>query len=345
MPKPSRRAGARVPRCHVRVPGLGRTLCPGGRLVYALDSTAGQPHPTQAPPPHRAAVAPSPQEMERELKHKGKTEETQQVERYKQLLLKQRDIMIALTARLNERDEQILTLQEELEAYDKYQRNLEDQLDDLTARYIAAKKRVLELVSRLGSVYPASLLRCVAPAYDISAPTAAAKLASPTLRTHDPSVALTRPLANPSIGASPVSQEGGRKREDDNAGPRQSEDMSARRAPSRAAGMVPGAVEVEDVEQFGGAGSGSGRERDWEAQRAVEAEIERLRRENGQMRGLLEGRGDAAMGRLDSLEKEREALKTILEQRMKTLVDDMHGTLKGLPQVKAYVALSTALLG
>ncbi len=35
---------------------------------------------------------------------------TAQVDRYKQLLLKQRDIMIALTARLNERDEQILTL-------------------------------------------------------------------------------------------------------------------------------------------------------------------------------------------------------------------------------------------
>ena len=34
-----------------------------------------------------------------------------QVDRYKQLLLKQRDIMIALTARLNERDEQINSLQ------------------------------------------------------------------------------------------------------------------------------------------------------------------------------------------------------------------------------------------
>jgi hypothetical protein len=34
-----------------------------------------------------------------------------QVDKYKSLLLKQRDIMIALTARLNERDEQILTLQ------------------------------------------------------------------------------------------------------------------------------------------------------------------------------------------------------------------------------------------
>jgi hypothetical protein len=38
-------------------------------------------------------------------------EEKAQVERYKQLLLKQRDIMIALTQRLNERDEQIMALQ------------------------------------------------------------------------------------------------------------------------------------------------------------------------------------------------------------------------------------------
>ena len=35
-------------------------------------------------------------------------EEKAQVDRYKQLLLKQRDIMIALTQRLVERDEQIM---------------------------------------------------------------------------------------------------------------------------------------------------------------------------------------------------------------------------------------------
>jgi hypothetical protein len=44
-----------------------------------------------------------------------------QVDRYKIVLLKQRDIMIALTARLNERDEQLLALQEELQAYDSHQ--------------------------------------------------------------------------------------------------------------------------------------------------------------------------------------------------------------------------------
>lgn len=52
-------------------------------------------------------------------------EDKQQVDRYKQLLLKQRDIMIALTSRLNERDETIIQLQEELEAYDRINRETE----------------------------------------------------------------------------------------------------------------------------------------------------------------------------------------------------------------------------
>ena len=38
-------------------------------------------------------------------------EEKAQTHRYKQLLLKQRDIMIQLTARLNERDQSIIALQ------------------------------------------------------------------------------------------------------------------------------------------------------------------------------------------------------------------------------------------
>lgn len=45
-----------------------------------------------------------------------------QADRYRELLLKQRDIMTALTGRLNERDEQLLRLQEELEAYDSHQK-------------------------------------------------------------------------------------------------------------------------------------------------------------------------------------------------------------------------------
>lgn len=56
------------------------------------------------------------------------------MDRYKQLLLKQRDIMIALTTRLNERDETIIQLQEELDAYDRIHKETEDMLDTRNAR-------------------------------------------------------------------------------------------------------------------------------------------------------------------------------------------------------------------
>jgi kinesin family protein 3/17 len=56
-------------------------------------------------------------------------EEKAQIEKYKQLLLKQRDIMIALTNKLNERDEIIVQLQEEIDAYDKINKEQEELLD------------------------------------------------------------------------------------------------------------------------------------------------------------------------------------------------------------------------
>ena len=61
-----------------------------------------------------------------------------QVGRYKAVLLKQRDIMIALTARLNERDETIIRMQEELKAYDGEYRRVEDALDAKRASVLAA---------------------------------------------------------------------------------------------------------------------------------------------------------------------------------------------------------------
>ena len=64
-------------------------------------------------------------EKERQQLEEDKVE----VERYKQLLLKQRDIMIALTTKLNERDETIVQLQEEIEAYDKINHQQEDLLE------------------------------------------------------------------------------------------------------------------------------------------------------------------------------------------------------------------------
>eukprot|EP01083_Nonionella_stella_P060713 158409_1 len=59
-----------------------------------------------------------------------------QVERYKELLLKQRDIMIQLTSRLNNRDQSILALQEELDAYDDQQTMMENVLDQKTVKLI-----------------------------------------------------------------------------------------------------------------------------------------------------------------------------------------------------------------
>lgn len=72
-------------------------------------------------------------------------EEKAQVDRYKQLLLKQRDIMIALTQRLVERDEQIVSLQDELDAYDKHHKELEEKLDEKTALLIKFQRIAMEV--------------------------------------------------------------------------------------------------------------------------------------------------------------------------------------------------------
>lgn len=56
-------------------------------------------------------------------------EDKAQVEHYKKFLLQLRDIMIALTTRLNERNETIDQLQEEIDAYDKINKDLEDNIN------------------------------------------------------------------------------------------------------------------------------------------------------------------------------------------------------------------------
>mmetsp|Transcript_62364 Transcript_62364/g.167305 ORF Transcript_62364/g.167305 Transcript_62364/m.167305 type:complete len:591 (-) Transcript_62364:39-1811(-) len=82
------------------------------------------------------------EELERE--RQVLEEDKSQVDRYKNLLLKQRDIMIALTARVNERDETIARLQEELDAYDTNQRRMEDALDQKTAALISLQRLAME---------------------------------------------------------------------------------------------------------------------------------------------------------------------------------------------------------
>ena len=79
-------------------------------------------------------------------------EDKAQVDRYKQLLLKQRDIMIQLTVRLNERDQSILQLQGELEEYEKQQRILEDGVDQKTAALLTLQKLAIELQNHQGDL-------------------------------------------------------------------------------------------------------------------------------------------------------------------------------------------------
>ena len=67
------------------------------------------------------------------------------MDRYKQLLLKQRDIMIALTSRLNERDETIIQLQEELDAYDRIHRETEQVIEAKHNRIMQLEEYVREV--------------------------------------------------------------------------------------------------------------------------------------------------------------------------------------------------------
>eukprot|EP00736_Rhodelphis_marinus_P008000 Rmarinus@m.7700 len=79
------------------------------------------------------------QELERE--RQTIEEDKAQVSRYKQLLVKQRDIMIALTARL---DETVAALQEERSAHERQQAELEDIIDEKSAELIRLKKKIME---------------------------------------------------------------------------------------------------------------------------------------------------------------------------------------------------------
>lgn len=82
--------------------------------------------------------------VELEAERQGAEADLAQVPRYKALLLKQRDIMIALTERLQERDERILALQDDLGASDAAAKRLQDELDQRSAELIALRKAAVE---------------------------------------------------------------------------------------------------------------------------------------------------------------------------------------------------------
>ncbi|CBZ27771.1 putative kinesin [Leishmania mexicana MHOM/GT/2001/U1103] len=78
--------------------------------------------------------------LELDRERQAVEEDKEQVERYKHLLLKQRDIMLSLTTRLNDRDETILLLQEEVDAYDQHVQALEEELKLLTRQGNAGRR-------------------------------------------------------------------------------------------------------------------------------------------------------------------------------------------------------------
>ena len=63
-----------------------------------------------------------------------------------ELLLKQRDIMLALTHRLRDRDERILQLEEDLAAAEAAAVRAEDALDARTAETLALRKAAITQV-------------------------------------------------------------------------------------------------------------------------------------------------------------------------------------------------------
>jgi hypothetical protein len=110
----------------------------GGSGAHVQDSPAFR----QAISAHRDALRQEYQQRMDEVDREREQIELHktQVDRYKQLLLKQRDIMVALTQRLNERDEQIVALQDELDETEKRHAETQEHLDKKTADLIHAHK-------------------------------------------------------------------------------------------------------------------------------------------------------------------------------------------------------------
>eukprot|EP00890_Picochlorum_soloecismus_P003968 jgi/Picsp_1/4572/NSC_01942-R1_protein len=83
--------------------------------------------------------------FELEEERRAVAEDKAATERLKGLLLKQRDVMVALTKRLGERDKEVLELQSKLEATEKKLKDAEDALDNRTAQLISIRKRLASI--------------------------------------------------------------------------------------------------------------------------------------------------------------------------------------------------------
>ena len=200
-----------------------------------------------------------------------------QVDKYKSLLLKQRDIMIALTARLNERDEQILTLQEELEAYDSHQRKLEDKADRSHNALLQLRGTLVRLLDQHKDGISAPAARAISALTDLSQDELGGDAAGSV-----------PPLKGLSLG--------------ERAGP----------------GGIRGTMEVTDM-----AGSEPPQSARSDAPsmagRPDSASSELLQRDVREMKDVLA-----------KSEKERDALKAIMGDKMRALVQEMDQEIRGL---------------
>eukprot|EP00887_Chlorella_sp_A99_P008052 scaffold12.g8052.t1 len=272
---------------------------------------------------------------------------TRWVEHLRGLLLKQRDIMIALTGRLNERDEQILGLQAEVEAYDAAQsRKLEDQLDRKTAELIALRKLA---VAGGGLGDDAALQQWAPLGADAPQPWAPIGDAPPG--------SMPRAAAGPQqvVGWADDGSEMG-------ASPAPGLPGAGSEAPSAAAAALQHQLEQLRVQHSREAAALAEGEARWrQAAEALQARLDELT-------AAAAGRGDAGAGALGAggggsssddeaaapaggaaearaaaLAREREALRTILDTKVGVLVEEVARSAAELPGAAAHPKLGKQL--
>ncbi|EFN55673.1 hypothetical protein CHLNCDRAFT_133904 [Chlorella variabilis] len=260
---------------------------------------------------------------ELESERQSVQEDKAQAERYKALLLKQRDIMIALTQRLNERDEQILGLQAELEAYDTHQKSLEDQLDQKTAELIVLRKAAMERVGGGGSGRGGGALDAAAEGgggggdWSIPAVSAAAQ------------------------GAQPVPAELGGY-DSESGSPLAWQPNGGELGGGGAAAVEALQRQMDELRLHHGreAGAAAEREAAWRQQaESLQARVAALQSQQQQQQqqqqqaAVPSGGAQAAalVAQRDALSKERDALRTILDSKVRVLVDDIGRSMAELP--------------
>lgn len=91
---------------------------------------------------------------ELESERRTVAEDKAATERLKGLLLKQRDVMVALTKRLGERDHEVLELQNKLQTSEKKLKETEDVLDKRTAQLISIRKKLASLTIKESDKVP-----------------------------------------------------------------------------------------------------------------------------------------------------------------------------------------------